>query len=72
MARVLIIGTVEAELGQAARIAQARGALLAQADGVHSGLARLRGEGADLVLCDLAHDVAWLVEQLARERIACR
>ena len=71
MARVLIIGAVEAELGQAARIAQARGALLAQADGVHSGLARLRGEGADLVLCDLAHDVAWLVEQLARERIAC-
>ncbi len=71
MARVLIIGAVEAELGQAARIAQARGATLAQADGVSSGLARLRGEGADLVLCDLAHDVAWLAEQLARERIAC-
>jgi two-component system response regulator FlrC len=71
MARVLIIGAVEAELGQAARIAQARGARIAQADGVSSGLERLRGEGADLVLCDLAHDVAWLVEQLARERIAC-
>jgi len=71
MTRVLIIGAMEAELGQAARIAQARGARLAQADGAASGLARLRGEGADLVLCDLAHDVAWLVEQLARERIAC-
>jgi two-component system response regulator FlrC len=71
MARVLIIGAVDAELGQAARMAQASGARLAQADGVHSGLERLRGEGADLVLCELSHDVAWLVERLAQERIAC-
>ena len=71
MTRVLIIGALDGELGQAARIAQARGAKLAQADGVASGIARLRLDGADLVLCDLAHDVAWLVEQLAAERIAC-
>jgi two-component system, response regulator FlrC len=71
MARVLIIGDVDAELGQAARMAQATGALIAQAEGVSSGLARLRGEGADLVLCELTHDVAWLVERLQQERIAC-
>ncbi len=71
MTRVLIIGALEGELGQAARIAQARGAKLVQADGVASGIARLRLDGADLVLSDLAHDVAWLVEQLAAERIAC-
>ena len=65
MTRVLIIGALDGELGQAARIAQARGARLQQADGVAAGLARLRADGADLALCDLAHDVGWLVEQLA-------
>jgi two-component system, response regulator FlrC len=71
MARVLIIGDMHAELGQAARMAQATGALIAQAEGVSSGLGRLRTEGADLVLCELSHDVAWLVERLQQERIAC-
>jgi len=71
MARVLIIGALDAELGQAARIAAARGARVAQADGAASGLAQLRTDGADLVLCDLAQDIGWLVEQLAAERIVC-
>ena len=71
MTRVLIIGALEAELGQAARLAMARGARLAQADGVATGLARLRAEGAELVLCDLAHDLVWLLERMAEERIAC-
>ncbi|MBR0672976.1 sigma-54 dependent transcriptional regulator [Neoroseomonas soli] len=71
MSRLLIIGSLEAELGTAARIAAARGARLATAEGVAAGLARLRAEGADLVLCDVVHDVAWLVAQLDAERIAC-
>ncbi|MEO3473310.1 sigma-54 dependent transcriptional regulator [Roseomonas sp. CAU 1739] len=71
MARILIIGSMEAELGIAARIAAARGAKLAVAEGAAAGLARLRAEGADLVLCDVLHDVAWLIEQMAAERIAC-
>jgi two-component system response regulator FlrC len=71
MARVLIIGSLEAELGAAARIAAARGARLITAEGAAAGLARLRAEGADLVLCDVMHDVAWLIGQLAAERIAC-
>jgi len=70
MARLLIIGTLAGELGQAARLAQARGARLLQADGVLAGLETLRGHGADLVFCDIAHDVAWLVQTLAEERIA--
>ncbi len=36
MARVLIIGSLEAELGQAARIAVARGARLTVAEGVYN------------------------------------
>jgi DNA-binding NtrC family response regulator len=71
MARVLIIGSLEAELGQAARIAVARGARLTVAEGAAAGLARLRAEGADLVLCDVTHDVGWLIACLAEERIAC-
>ncbi|HST74452.1 MAG TPA: sigma-54-dependent Fis family transcriptional regulator, partial [Acetobacteraceae bacterium] len=69
--RVLIIGSLAAELGQAARIAMARGAKLEQADDVEAGLARLRADArVDLVLCDLAHDVGGLVRAMAAERIA--
>jgi DNA-binding NtrC family response regulator len=71
MPRVLIIGSLEAELGTAARIAAARGAQLATAEGVAAGLEKLRVQGADLVLCDVVHDIAWLLTQLAGERIAC-
>ena len=71
MARVLIIGSLEAELGQAARIAVARGARLTVAEGAAAGLAKLRADGADLVLCDVTHDVGWLISCLTEERIAC-
>ncbi len=71
MTRLLIIGSLEAELGQAARIATARGARLRQADGVTAGMASARAEGCDVILCDVAHDIGWLVSSLAAERIAC-
>ncbi|MFB9969005.1 sigma-54-dependent transcriptional regulator [Pseudoroseomonas cervicalis] len=71
MPRVLIVGTLAAELGQAARMAQARGARVAQVEGVTAALARLRAEGADVVLCELHHDIGWLVRAMAGERIAC-
>lgn len=70
MARLLIIGTLEGELGQAARLAHGRGASLLQTDGALAGLEVLRSQGADLVFCDIAHDVAWLVQTLIEERIA--
>ena len=69
--RVLIIGSLAGELGQAARIAIAHGAKLEQADDGDAGLARLRADGRiDVVLCDLAHDVGAVVRALAGERIA--
>jgi DNA-binding NtrC family response regulator len=71
MTRLLIIGSLEAELGQAARIAASRGARLRQADGVTAGIAMARAEGFDLILCDVLHDVSWLVASLEAERIAC-
>ncbi len=42
--RVLIIGSLSGELGQAGRIAMARGAKLDQADDITGALARLRAD----------------------------
>jgi DNA-binding NtrC family response regulator len=68
--RVLIIGSLAGELGQAARLAIARGARLDQADGVEPALTRLRVDArVDLVLCELLPDIAALVRALAAERI---
>jgi DNA-binding NtrC family response regulator len=69
--RVLIIGSLAGELGQAARIAIARGAKLDQADDPSAALVRLRADArVDVVLCDLVHDVGGLVRALAAERFA--
>ncbi len=69
--RVLLIGSLAGELGQAARIAIARGAKLDQADDIETGLVRLREDArVDVVLCDLGHDVGALVRALAHERMA--
>ncbi len=69
--RVLLIGALAGELAQAARMAISRGAKLEQADGLDSGLARLRTDArVDLVLCEVSHDVGALVRALAAERMA--
>jgi two-component system, response regulator FlrC len=69
--RVLIIGSLAGELGQAARIAIARGAKLDQADDAGTALVRLRDDARfDLVLCDVVHDVGAVVRALAAERMA--
>lgn len=69
--RVLIIGSLAGDLGQAARLAIARGAKLDQADSIDAALLRLRVDArVDLALCELTHDVAALVRALASERIA--
>jgi DNA-binding NtrC family response regulator len=68
--RVLIIGSLGGDLGQAARIAIARGAKLDQADNADAALIRLRADAkVDLVLCDLAHDVGGLIRAMTAERI---
>jgi len=69
--QVLIIGSLSGELGQAARIAVARGAKLHQADDDRTALARLRADAqVDLVLVELPHDVRTLVRAIAAERIS--
>ncbi len=69
--KVLIIGSLDGDLGKAARIAIARGAKLDQADNADTALIRLRADAhIDLVLCDLAHDIGAVVAALAAERMA--
>jgi DNA-binding NtrC family response regulator len=69
--RVLIIGSLAGELGQAARMAIARGAKLDQADDAEAALARLRAAArVDLVLCDITHGVGAVVRAMAAERMA--
>jgi DNA-binding NtrC family response regulator len=68
---VLIIGSLAGNLGQAGRIAIARGAKLDQADGPEAALVRLRADArVDLVLCEVSLDIGGLVRALAAERFA--
>jgi two-component system, response regulator FlrC len=69
--RILIIGSLAGGLGQAAKIAVARGVRLDQADDLNAALVRLRADARlDLVLCDVTHDIAAVVHALATERMA--
>jgi len=69
--RVLIIGSLSGDLGQAARIAIARGARLDQADDTEAGIERLRSAaGVDLALVEIGHDVGGFIRALRRERIS--
>ncbi|MCH7487208.1 MAG: sigma-54-dependent Fis family transcriptional regulator [Proteobacteria bacterium] len=68
--RLLIIGSLAGQIGTAGKIALSRGAKVAQADDIESGLKALRdGQGADLVMIDVSLDVASLIESLNGERI---
>jgi DNA-binding NtrC family response regulator len=69
--KLLILGALQGELAQAARIAINAGAKVDQADSLPAALSSLRAaKNVDLVLCDLRHDVAALVRALNAERIS--
>jgi len=69
--RLLIIGTLEGQIGAASRIAMDRGAKVSHADTIDTGLDAIRSaQGADLVLVDVKLDVAALIASLQSERIA--
>jgi two-component system response regulator FlrC len=69
--RLLIIGGLAGQVGAASRIAIERGAKVSHVDDIEAGLKFLRtGQGADLVLIDVALDVALFIDRLRAERIA--
>jgi len=68
--RLLIIGTLDGQIGAASAIAMKRGSKVMQADDIDSGIAVLRsGKGADLIMIDVSDDIPRLIEQLHSERI---
>lgn len=68
--RLLIIGSLDGQIGAASKIAMARGAQVMHAADVASGLEVLRsGGGADLVMIDVKLDTKALIDGLTAERM---
>jgi len=68
--RLLIVGTLKGQLTTATKLAMDKGASVTHADSVDQALAVLRsGRGADLLMVDVAIDIADLVRRLDAERI---
>jgi two-component system, response regulator FlrC len=68
--RVLIVGNMSGQLAVASKIAMDRGAKVFHVDNIDQATAALRnGKGADLLLVDVAHDIAALIAQNEAERI---
>lgn len=68
--QLLIIGTLDGQVGAASKIAMNRGARVAHVDNLNGALEVLRsGQGADLVMIDVKFDVKALIDSLAAERI---
>lgn len=69
--RLIIIGTLNGQIGAATRIALQRGAKVAQVEDIEQALTTLRaGRGADLALIDVGLDVKLLVDSLKAERFS--
>ena len=69
--RLLIIGSLGGQIGEASQIAASRGALVSQANDVEAALNSLRsGQGADLIMIDCKFDISPLVSSLKKERIS--
>jgi two-component system response regulator FlrC len=68
--RLLIVGTLKGQLTTATKIAMDRGASVTHAESIDQALAVLRsGRGADLLMVEVALDVADLVARLELEHI---
>jgi two-component system response regulator FlrC len=68
--RLLIVGSLKGQITLATKYAMDKGASVTHADSVEQALAVLRsGRGADLLMVDVALDIADLVARLAAEHI---
>ena len=69
--RLLIIGSLDGQIGTASKIAMSRGAKVAHVPDIDAALTALRaGQGADLVMMDVRHSVGDFVRSLVTERIS--
>jgi DNA-binding NtrC family response regulator len=69
--RLIIIGSLNGQIGAASQVAISRGAKVAHAEDIEAALHALRsGQGADMVMCDVKLDIRRLVKSLDSERIS--
>jgi two-component system response regulator FlrC len=69
--RLLIIGSLDGQIGTASKIALSRGAKVAHVPDTEGALNALRGgQGADLVMMDVGLDIGTFIESLDSERIS--
>lgn len=68
--RLLIIGDLSGQIGQASQMARSRGAKVSQVSSVDDAYNMLcDGQGADVIMIEVHHDIARLVELLEGARI---
>ncbi len=68
--RLMIVGSLNGNLTTATKMAMDRGAKVSHAPSIESAMQELRsGNGADLLMVDVAFDIADLVERLSAEHI---
>ncbi len=68
--RLMIVGSLNGNLTTATKMAMDRGAKVSHAPSIESAMMELRsGNGADLLMVDVAFDIADLVQRLANEHI---
>jgi DNA-binding NtrC family response regulator len=68
--RLLIVGTLNGQIGAATQIAMARGAKVSHAETLDAALASLRsGRGADLVMVDVQLDIREFLDRATAEHI---
>ncbi|NKB20155.1 MAG: AAA domain-containing protein [Alphaproteobacteria bacterium] len=68
--RLLIIGSLNGQIGAASQIAIARGATVSHTEDIESAMQTLRsGQGADMIMADASLDIATLISGLTLERI---
>ena len=69
--RILLVGTLDGQIGAASQIAMAQGAEVSQAGDIDSALKVLRsGQSIELVMIDVNLEVGSLIEHLRAERMA--
>ena len=68
--RLLMVGQLNGQLATASKMAMDAGAKVVHAPDLETGLEQVRSKGADLIMIDVALDVASFIEQIRTERIS--
>lgn len=68
--RLLIVGTLDGQLGAASRIAMNRGAQVTHAGDIETALSILRSKGADLLMVEISLDINALIPRLKAEHFS--